>query len=467
MFRSVGERTKLKNQRQAARRRYHTTAANDVAPILRMRLTEQAQVAHQAPELPQSKVRAESRRAPFQVDVILLATLVTLIIFGLVVLYSASYDYSRIFYDGDPFAMFQRQLIWLGIGLAALLFLAWFDYHRWGELALPALGIAILALILVLLIGEEVNGAKRTLFGKSVQPSEMTKLVMIIYLSVWLHNRRDHLDKVSFGLIPLGVILGVVGGLIAWEPDWSGVATILLLGGLLFFLGGGDWRQISALVVIGVLIGTMMITMTSTGKSRLGSFLKGFEDPLQGSDQVFFAYGAFARGGWLGVGIGNAETKVAGLPVPPTDSIFAVVGEETGVLGALVVIGLYLVLVWRGTLIAQRAPDRMGALLAGGVTFWIALEGFLNMAVMMNLLPFTGNALPFFSSGGSNLVTSLAGLGIVLNVSRQCERKAKEVPGGRTPAVVDLRRRDGRGRVPGYGGASGAAGTRTSPAERA
>jgi cell division protein FtsW len=155
---------------------------------------------------------------------------------------------------------------------------------------------------------------------------------------------------------------------------------------------------------------------------------------------------AFVNGGWLGVGIGNARTKLTGLPVPPTDSIFAVVGEETGVLGATALVVLYLVLLWRGLGIARRAPDQLGTLLAAGLSLWIGMEALVNMAVMLNLLPFAGNALPFISAGGSNLVVSLAAIGILMNISRSSVR-VKDNEGRSFVAVVDLRGRNRRRRV--------------------
>ena len=172
-----------------------------------------------------------------------------------------------------------------------------------------------------------------------------------------------------------------------------------------------------------------------------------------GSYHVRWAFEAFVKGGWFGVGIGKAETKLIGLPVPPTDSIFAVVGEETGVFGALSLVGLYVLLLWRGLTISRRAPDQLGALLAAGLSLWIALEAFINMAVMVNLLPFAGNALPLISSGGSNMIVSLAAIGILLNISRLSERK-KEENGKLFDAVVDLRRRDRRRSVSSAGRAA-------------
>jgi cell division protein FtsW len=153
------------------------------------------------------------------------------------------------------------------------------------------------------------------------------------------------------------------------------------------------------------------------------------------------------NGGWFGVGIGNARTKLTGLPVPPTDSIFAVVGEETGVIGAAALVGLYVTILWRGLGIARRAPDQLGTLLAAGLSLWLAMEAFVNMAVMLNLLPFAGNALPFISAGGSNLVVSFVAIGILMNISRLSDR-VKQEEGRSFVAVVDLRRRNRRRSVP-------------------
>jgi cell division protein FtsW len=172
------------------------------------------------------------------------------------------------------------------------------------------------------------------------------------------------------------------------------------------------------------------------------------------------AFEAFVKGGWLGVGLGKAETKLTGLPVPPTDSIFAVVGEETGVLGALALVGLYITLLWRGLTISRRAPDQMGALLAAGLSLWIAWEAFVNMAVMVNLLPFAGNALPLISAGGSSMVVTMASIGILMNISRLSEKR-KEDDGKLFHAVVSLRGRDRRRSVSGAGRASSATGRTT------
>jgi cell division protein FtsW len=282
--------------------------------------------------------------------------------------------------------------------------------------------------------------------GGSIQPSELAKLVTVIYLAVWLYSKHEYLSDINFGLLPLAGILGALGGLIFVQPDLSAVITILFLGGTLFFLAGGDLRQIGIMLVVAVLVGWLVVAVNQTGGERVASYLVGLKDPTNASYHVQRSLEAFVNGGWFGVGIGNARTKLTGLPVPPTDSIFAVVGEETGVLGSTTLVVMYVILLWRGLGIARRAPDLLGTLLAAGLSLWIAMEALVNMAVMLNLLPFAGNALPFISAGGSNLVVSLAAVGILMNISRSSVR-VKENEGRSFIAVVDLRGRNRRRRV--------------------
>jgi cell division protein FtsW len=348
----------------------------------------------------------------------LLVVVVTLTIFGLTMLYSSSWDFSLGAY-GDAMYMFNRQLTWFGLGLVVATILAFFDYHHWRQLVVPVMAVTVILLITVLLMNGIRFGAKRAILGGSVQPSELAKLVSILYLSVWLYAKREYLHDLSLGLIPLGMILGVVGGLIYQQPDLSAAATVLLLGGLLFFLGGGDLKQIGVLLIVAILFTWFVASISLTGQERVADFLAGIKDPLQASYHVRRSFEAIVNGGWFGVGLGQSQSKLTGLPVPPTDSVFAVVVEELGWFGAVGLIALYGLLVWRGLVIARRAPDMLGTLIASGLACWIAFEALLNMAVMVGLVPFAGNALPFISAGGSNLVASLAALGILFNISRQ------------------------------------------------
>lgn len=378
----------------------------------------------------------------------LLVIVVALIVFGLLMLYSASWDFSRAAYDGDAMYMFNRQLMWLGLGIAAATVLAFLDYHRWRQFIVPAMAFTVLMLIVVLVMSEVRFNATRTIFNGSIQPSELAKLVSILYLAVWLYAKREMLKDITFGLIPLGVILGFVGGLIYLQPDLSAAATVLMLGGLLFFLAGGDLKQIGGLLIIAFVVAWLVVSVSLTGQQRVTDFVAGIKDPLQASYHVRRSFEAIVNGGWFGVGIGKSLSKVTGLPVPPTDSIYAVVVEELGWIGGVGLIGLFGALIWRGLVIARRAPDMLGTLISAGLVIWIGLEALINMAVMVGLLPFAGNALPFVSAGGSNLVTTLAALGILFNVSRQGSSTNETDNEWRLySAVANLRWWNGRGRV--------------------
>src|ERR1044071_1274175 len=388
--------------------------------------------------LPSVKKRA-------RVDIALILTVVALVVFGLIMLYSASFDFSFNQF-GSPTYMFIRQVRWLGLGLLLAFGLANLNYHYWSRLVVFAMLGTIGLLITVLFINEMRLGASRSLYEGSYQPSEIAKLISVIYLAVWLYAKRDFLHDLSLGLSPLGVILGIIGGLIYLQPDLSAAGTVLVLGGLLFFLAGADIKQIVFLLILAIFMGWVVVQFSATGQDRVASFLAGLQDPTHASYHVQRSFEAVIKGGFFGVGLGQADTKLTGLPFAPTDSIFAVVAEELGLFGSILLMGLYATLVWRGLGIARRAPDMLGTLLAAGMTFWIGMEALINMTVMVGLMPFAGNALPFISAGGSNLVSTLCAIGIMLNISRQSGEIVKQEDNDWRSfgAVVDLRWRNGR-----------------------
>jgi cell division protein FtsW len=199
-------------------------------------------------------------------------------------------------------------------------------------------------------------------------------------------------------------------------------------------------------LLLAFVIGWIVVQFSVTGQDRVDSFLAGLQDPTNASYHVQRSFEAVIKGGIFGVGLGQADTKLTGLPFAPTDSIFAVVAEELGLFGSFVLMCLYGALVWRGLVIARRAPDMLGTLLASGMAFWIGIEALINMSVMVGLMPFAGNALPFISAGGSNLVSTLCAIGIMLNISRQSSEQTRleENEWRSFSAVIDLRRRDRR-----------------------
>lgn len=378
-------------------------------------------------------------------DLPLLAIVMTLVVFGLLMVFSASWDAS-LNLGNDPTYIFKRQILWVLVGLVGASVLSLVDYHRLKVLLVPMVLGTLILLMMVLVIKDEHFGATRSLFGGSIQPSELAKVVTVLYLSFWLYSHRDNLGSVQLGLLPLAAILGILGGLILLQPDLSAFITIIFLGVLLLILAGGKWRPLLLMVVVITVFVWLLIRIYPTGNARLTSYLAGIQDPIQASYHVRRSLEAVVQGGFFGRGIGQASTKFIGLPVPATDSIFAVIAEETGLLGAIFLVSLYLALLWRGLTVAKRANDQLGALLAAGLTLWLIAEAMINMTVIVGLMPVSGNALPFISAGGSNMVSSLAAMGIVMSVSRQ-SRKREIEEGRNLGAVVDLRRRDGGRRV--------------------
>lgn len=394
-----------------------------------------------------------TRSGFFNFDVWLVAVVAGLLIFGLMMVFSATFDWSYRAY-GDAATIFLRQLQWVGIGLAVMLVMMHLDYHWLRRLAVPLMAVTLLLLVGVLVFGSTVFNAQRSFWGGSVQPSELAKLVTIIYLAVWLAAKGDKVRTLSYGMVPFIVIVGVLAALILLQPDLSAAGTIVIIALLMLFIAGADLLQMGVVASGGALTTFLLLQMpfsfAATGRQRLADYLAGLQDVTQASWHMKQAAIAFVNGSWFGRGLGQSHQKFGFLPTPHTDSIFAVIGEELGLVGALVVVALFVLLVWRGFRIAARAKDSLGAILAAALVCWIALEAFINISVMVGLAPFAGNALPFISYGGSNLVVTLTGVGILLNISRP---RTDDAPKRATPgqgwfnATFDFSRRDGRGRV--------------------
>jgi len=275
------------------------------------------------------KLKKKSSEMDLAVDIPFLVIVAALLVFGLLMLYSASWDVSW-HASNDVNSFFLRQLIWLAIGLAAAVFLYFMDYHRWerNHFAILAILVTVGLLLTVLFIGE--GSARALLGGKSVQPSELAKIVIVIYIAVWLNSKGDKIKQVGFGLFPLALILGLVGGLIAIQTDVSASVTVFALGILLFFMAGGSLVQIFILLIISGTLGSGIVALRKPEVyQRIVDFWVGIQDiNTIGSEQIAKSFTAFIDGGWFGVGLGRGVAKLVLLPVPHTDSIFAVVGEE-------------------------------------------------------------------------------------------------------------------------------------------
>lgn len=388
--------------------------------------------------------KKRSLKLPFDVPMMLIV--IVILVFGLLMVYSASWDYSIAMGKG-PTYMFGRQILWVFLGIGVAVIASMVDYHLYRKILVPMwFGTLILLLAVLIVNAQQGTTDSRNLISGSIQPSELAKAVIIIYLSFWLYKRLDSINNPQIAYLPLLFILGITFGLILLQPDLSAAVTVLLLGVILFYLAGGDWKVILIVIVAVLVIGVPLMWLYPTGRDRISSYLTSLNNPLESSYHIQRSLEAVVKGGWFGVGIGQADTKFTGLPLAPTDSIFAIVAEETGIIGGAFVAVLYVLLIWRGLVIAKNASDELGSLLAFGLTAWIGIEAMMNMAVIVGLFPFTGNALPLISAGGSSLVVTLTSIGIIMNISRT---SGKNKPKERSShsAVVDLRRRNRRGSV--------------------
>ena len=352
------------------------------------------------------------------VDRWLLLLVLLLLITGTLMVYSSTFDWSYQSF-GREVEILLRHLRNIAIGTVGLVGLTLLDYRSLRRYVPWILLVTIGLLLSVWLFGDDTFGARRTLIAGSLQPGEAAELVIVLYLAAWLSSRRGQIRSVGYGLAPFSVLVGGVAGLVVLQPDLSTAAIIIVTSAVMFFLAGADWRQL--LATFG-LTGLVMLVVTWLGpgyaRDRVATYAAGVTDLTQANYHVQQAIIAFLNGGWTGVGLGNGRQKFGFLPAPHTDSIFAVIGEELGVLGAAFVVLLYVALVMRGFQIARRASDPFGALLAAGLTVWIAVKALLNIAVMTAVVPSTGTPLPFISYGGSSLLVLMAGTGLLLSVSR-------------------------------------------------
>jgi cell division protein FtsW len=360
------------------------------------------------------------------IDGLLIVIIGALVAFGLMMVYSTTFDWSYQSY-GDPSLIFFRQVRWLGVGIVAMILTTYMPYRWWRRLSVLLMGLTVAALAGVLLFGATTFNAQRSFFNGSVQPSELAKFATILYLAVWLDSKNDRLHEMGYGIGPFGVIVGVVAGLILLQPDLSAAATVVIVAAFMFFISGADILQMGMVGVAGTVSALLVLQVSQTGRQRLADYVAGLQNLTQASWQVQQAAIAFINGGVFGRGLGESHQKFGFLPTPHTDSIFAIVGEELGLIGCVVVILLFAALAWRGFKIASASRDQLGAMLASGIVCWVILEAMINIAVMVGLMPFAGNALPFISYGGSNLVVTLAAMGVLLSVSRR-EQSDENIP---------------------------------------
>ena len=371
---------------------------------------------------PRHRLRLPLRQLP-AMDLPFLVLVLTLVGFGLVMLASAS-SAVALYRRGDAWAYLRPQLLYAALGLVGLWLASRVDYHIFHKLAWPLLALSLVLLVAVLFM-PEYNGCKRWLVLPglgTLQPSEIAKFAVVLVFSHIIALNQSRMDQFRVGVLPFAAILGVVAVLMLLEPHLSGTLLILAIGAVLMFVGGTGLRWFGlagagALTALSLAL-VLLPDLVPYAADRLSSWLDPFADPLGDGHQTIQSLYAIGSGGATGLGLGNSRQKHLYVPEPQNDFIFSILCEELGFVGAALVLLLFFLLLWRGLVIAVRAPDKFGALLAVGFVVQVCLQAVLNIAVVTNTIPNTGISLPFFSSGGTSLMMLLGEMGIVLSVSR-------------------------------------------------
>jgi cell division protein FtsW len=353
-------------------------------------------------------------------DKLLFTATLLLVCTSVVMVYSAS-AFISMENQGDPYLYLFKQGTWalLGIGLVPLMMRIDYRTYRQPVVIWTGLAIVVVALVAVL-FGHARNGANRwLLFGAlGVQPSELAKVVVIVFIAALLERRMDRIDDPAYALLPIGVVLAVVVALILREPDLGTSVSIVVIAAVMVFAAGIDYRYVAGVCLAAVPALYFLLAFSEYRWRRVTSFLDPWADPLGDGFQMIQSMIAVGTGGIFGRGLMGGVQKLFYLPEPHNDFIYAVISEELGFIGATVVIACFCVITWRGLRTALRAPDRFGAFLALGLTTMVAFQAFFNVSVVLGLLPTKGIPLPFVSYGGSSLLINLLGMGMLLNVSQ-------------------------------------------------
>lgn len=350
-----------------------------------------------------------------KLDKLLISAVTILTLFGLLMIYDAS-SFVALRDFGDKYHYIKDQILWVFIGMIFLVVFSLFDYHKFYILSIPILigAIILLGSVFIPGIGVQALGARRWIhFGEFViQPAEFIKLGLAIYLASWLSNK----EKGRFFAFLL--LLGLIIFLIMLEPDMGTASIILFEAIVLYFLSGGNILHFIFFLPMVILGSFFLIKLEPYRAKRLIEFLdisSSFQTSSYHVKQILIAFG---MGGLTGVGLGNSLQKYAYLPENTTDSIFAIIAEEIGFIGSFVLILLFIVVIWRGFMIAANAKDQFGKLLAGGITSFLAIQIVINLGAQTAIIPLTGIPLPFISYGGSSLIISLCSVGILLNIAK-------------------------------------------------
>jgi len=354
-------------------------------------------------------------------DLWLFALIVALVSMGVVMVYSASAIMAADRFH-DPLHFLKRQGLWVLLGMGALWAGMRFDYRRLERLVVPLMAASFVLLVLVLVppFGQEINGTRRWLrLGfVSFQPVELAKLSLLLYLASFLARREEAMASFSRGLLPLLFMAGSMAGLTLLQPDMGNAMVLVILTLALAYLGGARVAHMGLIASAALPLCAVAIAMKPYRLRRMVAFMDPWNDPQGSGFQIIQSFLALGSGGWLGRGLGESKQKLFYLPEAHTDFIFAIIGEEFGMLGAAVVVALFALLIWRGLRIGLRAPEAFGSYLALGLTVMLATQTLVNLGVVTGSLPTKGLPLPFISFGGSALTMTLFSTGVLLNISQ-------------------------------------------------
>ena len=321
----------------------------------------------------------------------------------------------------NPYLFLFKQGTWALLGVLFVQLVMRIDYHNYRQPAVIWAGLAVVIFALVaVLFGTPRNGATRwlNLGGLGIQPSELAKLCVIVFVAALLERRMERIDEPAYALVPIGGVLGVIVALILTQPDLGTAASIVVIVAVMIFAAGINYRYVFGLALLALPAFGILVWMSDYRWKRVIAFLDPWKDPLGDGFQIIQSMIAVSTGGIVGRGLMAGVQKLFYLPEPHNDFIFAVISEELGLVGATVLLACFCVITWRGLRTAMRAPDRFGAFLALGLTTMVAFQAFFNISVVLGLLPTKGIPLPFVSYGGSSLLINLVGMGILLNVSQ-------------------------------------------------
>jgi len=358
-------------------------------------------------------------------DFVILFTTLTLMGIGLVMVFSASAVTASNTY-GDAYFYFKKQIIWAAISLVAMFIVMKFNFLKIRDLAVPLMVLSVICLVLVVTpLGIDVKGSSRWFaFGPvRFSPAELTKVALVMFLARSMDIKIEKIQSFKDGVLPFLAILTLVCGLIMLQPD---LGTAFVIAGTVFgmlFVAGAQWLHLGGIILAGALAVTMAIIYEPYRMLRVTAFLDPWKYAQDKGFQTIQSLYALGSGGLFGVGLGMSKQKFLYLPEQHTDFIFAILGEELGFVGAAIVVGLFLLLAWRGFKVATNAPDNFSRLLAAGITISICFQAAVNIGVVSGALPVTGITLPFISYGGTSLLFTLIGVGLLLNISRYSEQE--------------------------------------------